>query len=68
LGGSNVDYYVEADLEHEVARDINECLVHVLARVKNTELWQKGQDTMQQVRVPIDNLRAMIFDELKPKK
>jgi glycyl-tRNA synthetase len=28
----------------------------------------RDRDTMQQVRVPIDNLRNMIFDELKPKK
>ena len=28
----------------------------------------RDRDTMQQVRVPIDNLRSMIFDELKPKK
>ena len=28
----------------------------------------RDRDTMQQKRVPIDNLRAMIFDELKPKK
>ena len=27
----------------------------------------RDRDTMQQVRVPIDNLRNMIFDELKPK-
>lgn len=58
MDGSNVDYYVDADLEHEVARDINECLVHVLAKVKNTELWQKGQDTMQQVRKLWEGLTA----------
>ena len=28
----------------------------------------RDRDTMAQVRVPIDNLRNMIFDELKPKK
>ena len=28
----------------------------------------RDRDTMNQVRVPIDNLRNMIFDELKPKK
>ncbi len=28
----------------------------------------RDRDTMTQVRVPIENLRAMIFDELKPKK
>jgi len=28
----------------------------------------RDRDTMAQVRVPIENLRAMIFDELKPKK
>ena len=28
----------------------------------------RDRDTMQQVRVPIENLRSMIFDELKPKK
>ncbi len=28
----------------------------------------RDRDTMQQVRVPIENLRNMIFDELKPKK
>jgi glycyl-tRNA synthetase len=28
----------------------------------------RDRDTMAQVRVPIENLRTMIFDELKPKK
>jgi glycyl-tRNA synthetase (class II) len=28
----------------------------------------RDRDTMNQVRVPIDNLRTMIFDELKPKR
>ena len=28
----------------------------------------RDRDTMAQVRVPIENLRNMIFDELKPKK
>ncbi len=28
----------------------------------------RDRDTMNQVRVPIENLRSMIFDELKPKK
>ncbi len=28
----------------------------------------RDRDTMSQVRVPIDNLRNMIFDELKPRK
>jgi len=50
MDGSNPDWYVEADFEHEVRADINECLVHVLARVKNPELWQQGQDKMAQIR------------------
>jgi glycyl-tRNA synthetase len=28
----------------------------------------RDRDTMAQVRVSIDNLRNMVFDELKPKK
>ena len=38
--GSNHDCYADGDFEHEVGADINECLVHVLARVKDPELCQ----------------------------
>lgn len=50
MDGSNPDYYAEGEFEHEVMGDINECLVHVLARVKNPELWRQGQDKMAQIR------------------
>ena len=50
MDGSNPDYYADADFEHEVRADINGCLAHVLAMVKNPELWQQGQDKMAQIR------------------
>ena len=50
MDGGNADYYAEGEWEHEVMGDIQECLVHVLARVKNPELWQQGQDRMAQIR------------------
>lgn len=59
MDGSNPDYYAEGEFEHEVRGDINECLVHVLARVKNPELWQQGQDKMAQIRQLWESLTGM---------
>lgn len=59
MDGSNPDYYAEGEFEHEVRADINECLVHVLARVKNPELWQQGQDKMAQIRQLWESLTGM---------
>ena len=50
MDGSNLDCYVDGDFEHEVQGSIYECLAHVLARVKNPEQWQQGQDMMAQIR------------------
>ena len=50
MDGSNSDWYVEADFEHEVQGDINECLVHVLARVKNPE---QCKEPMEKYKVTI---------------
>jgi hypothetical protein len=59
MDGSNPDYYAEGEFEHEVWGDINECLVHVLARVKNPELWQQVQDKMAQIRQLWESLTGM---------
>jgi len=50
MDGSNPDYYAEGDFEHEVQGDINECLVHVLARVKNPE---QCKEPMEKYKVTI---------------
>lgn len=59
MDGSNPDYYAEGEFEHEVRDDINECLAHVLARVKNPELWQQVQDKMAQIRQLWESLAGM---------
>lgn len=59
MDGGNPDYYVDADLEHEVRGHITECLAHVLARVKNPDLWQQGQDRMAQIRQLWGQLNGM---------
>ena len=59
MDGSNPDWYADADFEHEVRSSINECLAHVLARVKNPELWQQGQDKMAQIRQLWESLTGM---------
>jgi hypothetical protein len=59
MDGSNPDYYAEGEFEHEVMGDINECLAHVLARVKNPELWQQVQDKMAQIRQLWESLTGM---------
>lgn len=49
MDGGNPDYYAGGMFEHEVTSCIQECLVHVLERVKNPELWQQ-QDRKAQIR------------------
>ena len=49
-GRCRTDWFSEGDFEHEVASEINECLVHALTRAEHPELWQQGQDKMAQMR------------------
>ena len=53
LDGSNPDYYVDADFEHEVNADIWECLVHVLARVNDPGLAKPVAVPMEKFKVTV---------------
>lgn len=64
MDGSNVDYYAEGDFEHEVARDINESLAHVLARVKNPELV-KHEDAKKYTQKEMENAVMLAADLYK---
>lgn len=50
LDGSNYEMFACGDFEDEVASDINDCLAHLLARLKGGEKFKIGQVTMAKVR------------------
>lgn len=57
-GRQRTDWFSEGDFDHEVAGEINECLVHALARAENPELWQEPQTTAEKIRSLWESLSA----------
>lgn len=62
MDGSNADCYAEGDFEHEVARDIYECLAHVLASVKQQKKQQDKKEYLLQETIVL--LAADIYQTI----